>query len=66
MCTKNMAPIIYKCGHRKKQEFTVEECNDALKSGVRCVGDKLKEKDMGSSKKQEDCANCKDEGYSRT
>jgi hypothetical protein len=66
MCYRHVSERIFKCGHRRKEEVMIEDCEEARKSGVRCTGDKLVEKEMGSSKKPMDCPDCNDEGYSRT
>ena len=58
----NLKTCDYKCGHRVTKDYGIVRCVEATSSGVQCTSDKLKTSAMASTKVQEDCPNCRDEG----
>jgi hypothetical protein len=65
MCDKEVSKYIYKCGHETKKFIRVKRCPAAEARDSDCTGNDLKEKEIGSSRRKDDCEQCNDEGYSR-
>jgi len=65
MCDKEVSTYLYKCGHRAKKFIRVKRCTVAKNRGSDCTGTDMKEKEIGSSRRRDDCEECNDEGYSR-
>jgi len=66
MCDYVVSKYIYKCGHDAKKWVRTDRCDKARTRGSDCTGDDLKEKEIGSTRRRDDCDECDDEGYSRT
>jgi hypothetical protein len=65
MCDYIVSKYIHKCQHEVKRWVRTERCADAQSRGSDCTGDDLKEKEIGSTRRRDDCEQCNDEGYSR-
>lgn len=66
MCEYYASKYIYKCGHTEEVWVKTERCAEAEARGSDCADNNLKRKEMGSSKRRDDCQQCNDEGYGRT
>jgi hypothetical protein len=65
MCDNEVSKYIYKCGHTTKKFIRIKRCQPAEERDSDCTGNDLKEKEIGSSRRKDDCEQCNDEGYSR-
>ena len=66
MCDYVVSKFIYKCGHEAKRWVRTERCAKAEARNEDCTGNDMKEKEIGSTRKRDDCNECNDEGYSRS
>jgi len=64
MCERLMSTKKFKCGHDEDSEH-IKRCATAIENGwEKCSN--VKDVPLASSKQQDDCKDCRDEGYSRT